>query len=106
MHDEDNFIYVGANKTIDLTVKENKILSLLIGNKGNVITHKQLCKLIYGDVDYYFIECMRNKIFGLRKKLKDEVEILNVRGVGYKIVPKTYQYEKESMCCPYCGRQL
>lgn len=47
MHDEDNYIFIGANRVIDLTVKENKILSLLIKNKGKVVTHDQLCKLIY-----------------------------------------------------------
>lgn len=106
MHDEDNYIYVGSEKIIDLTLKENKILSLLIRNKGRVITHEQLCKLIYGGVDYYFIECIRNKMFFLRKKLKGEVEILNVRGVGYKIISKIYRHEEESICCPYCGRKL
>lgn len=105
MHDEDNYIYVGTKKIIDLTVKENKILSLLIHNKGRVITHKQLCKLIYGDIDYYFMECMRNKIFGLRKKLKGEVEILNIRGIGYKIPTSIYK-NKDTNYCPFCGKQL
>lgn len=105
MHDEDNYIYVGTDKIIDLTLKENKILSLLIQNKGKVVTHEQLCKLIYNDMDYYLKECMINKVFGLRKKLKGEVEILTIRGVGYKIPANIYKH-RDITYCPFCGKKL
>lgn len=102
MHDEDNYIYVGVNKKIYLTVKENKILSMLIRNKGNVVTYEQLCRLIYNDMDYYFKECIRNKVFYLRKKLKGELEILTIRGIGYKI-PTNIMYKNY---CPFCGKEI
>lgn len=85
MHDEDNYVFITKNQKIDLTVKENKILKLLIQNKGRVVTHEKLCKLLYNDMDDYLKMCTINKIYRLRKKLKDEVKIITVREVGYKI---------------------
>lgn len=105
MHDEDNYTFIGKNKTIDLTVKENKILHLLIQNKGEVVTKEQLCRLLYNDIDYYLEECMKIKIFGLRKKLKGEVEIVTIRGVGYKIPMNNYR-NKEIKYCPFCRQQI
>ena len=95
MHDEDNCVFIGENKTIDLTVKENKILKLLIQNKGKVVKYEQFCKLLYDDnIDYYFKNCISNKICRLRKKLKGEVEILTVTKIGYKIPANIYNYKK------------
>lgn len=105
MHDEDNHIFIGTNRIIDLTVKENKILSLLIHNKGKVVTYEQLCKLIYNDMDYYLKQCMSNKVFKLRKKLKGEVEILTIREIGYKIPTNIYK-NKDVNYCPFCGKEI
>jgi len=105
MHDEDNYVFIGESKIIDLTPKENKILKLLLQNKGKVVTHEQLCKLIYNDIDYYFKQCMKNKIHGLRKKLEGEVDILTVRGIGYKIPVNIYNY-KNINYCPFCGKTI
>lgn len=104
MHDEDNYIFIGTNKTIPLTIRENKILKILIENKGKVVTYQQLCKLIYRETDYYIKQCILNKMFKLRKKLKGEVEILTIRGVGYKI--PTSNYGSKKYCCPFCGKRL
>ena len=84
MHDEENYRYIGKN-VIDLTVKENKILSLLIQRKGKIVTHKELTILLYGIFDHYSKLCMMNKMCKLRKKLKGEVEIITRNYIGYTI---------------------
>ena len=105
MHDEDNYVFVGKNGAIDLTVKENKILQLLIKNKGYVVTHEQICRAIYGDMDHCYDLCMKQKICKLRKKLKNEVEIITVNQIGYKIPTKPYNNIKISYC-PFCGTEI
>ena len=39
MHDEINQIYITKNGYVDLTVLENKLLSLLIREKGRIVTY-------------------------------------------------------------------
>lgn len=85
MHDEDNYRYIGSNRIIDLTIKENKILGLLIQRKGNIVTHEELCMLIYGDFDCCYQNCLSHLIFRLRQKLKGEVKIINKPYKGYTI---------------------
>lgn len=105
MYDEDNYRFIGKDRIIDLTINENKILLLLMKNKGEVITIEKLCKLIYNDEGYYLKECIRNKIFRLRRKLAGEVDIVTVIGVGYKILSNIYNY-KNINYCPFCGKSI
>lgn len=71
-----------------LSYKEAELLHLLLQNKNNVLNRKEaLCKL-WGDDNYFNARNMDVYITRLRKKIGDTagVEILNVRGFGYKLV--------------------
>ena len=87
MHDETNMRYITSNKCIDLTVLENKILSLLIREKGKIVTYEQICEEVYHDTyDVYYKSNIRLHIYRLKEKLKDEFEIINQANVGYGII--------------------
>ncbi|EOL46365.1 winged helix-turn-helix domain-containing protein [Enterococcus caccae] len=89
---EDNFLdssklsFVVHNKSIPLTRKEFKIVSLLYKNMGNVVTYHEINKEIYGDLTDTTIGKYRvaNFIFSIRNKLKEqsyfEIEIVRTKG--------------------------
>ena len=80
-------VLIGTEK-IKLTVTEAQLLSLLMRNKGQVLTKEQILDRIWGfdkDVEIKNVELY---IFYLRKKLpleKGGVTISTVRGVGYSL---------------------
>ena len=80
-------VYKGTEK-IMLTSVEYKLLLLLVENKGNVLTRKQLLEKLW-DVEGDFIEEKTLTVYikRLREKLMEEKEnpyIETIRGVGYK----------------------
>lgn len=86
MHDEKNYRYIARDAVIELTPIENKILAILIKNKGKITTYNELCREIYGyDADKYFYFCLSSAVSRLRWKLNDEIKIKTVRKIGYRI---------------------
>ncbi len=86
MHDEKNCRFITKNKIIDLTITENKILTLLLANKGNIVTHETICLEVYKQKsDYYFRSNIAVIISRLRTKLKGEIKIINKSRLGYYI---------------------
>ena len=86
----DEIIYNPINKTVNvfntlvrLTVSENKLLELLLLNRGNVVTKEMVEEKIY-----IFKEmsdtALKNIIYKLRKKLVKDV-IKSVDKLGYTI---------------------
>lgn len=80
-------VYKGQDK-IMLTSNEYKLLLLLIENKGNVLTRKQLLEKLW-DVEGDFIEEKTLNVYikRLREKLMEDKEnpyIETIRGIGYK----------------------
>ena len=80
-------VYKGEEK-LQLTSAEYKLLLLLLKNKGNVLTRKQLLEKLW-DVEGDFIEEKTLTVYikRLREKLledKDNKYIETVRGIGYK----------------------
>ncbi|MEZ4693952.1 MAG: winged helix-turn-helix domain-containing protein [Aliarcobacter sp.] len=86
----DEIIYDPINKTVKvfntlsrLTVSENKLLELLLLNRGNVVTKEMVEEKIY-----IFKEmsdtALKNIIYKLRKKLVKDV-IKSVDKLGYTI---------------------
>ena len=86
----DGIIYNPINKTVNvfntlvrLTVSENKLLELLLLNRGNVVT-----KNMVEDKLYIFKEmsdtALKNIVYKLRKKLVKDV-IKSVDRIGYII---------------------
>ena len=83
MHDYDNFRYIGTQKTIDLSKKENELLKILIENKGSIVLTEKLLNILYEKT--LSIRALKQLIHRLRKKLKDEITIKTRPKFGYGI---------------------
>ena len=71
-----------------LTHREAEILRLLCINKNKVLERSQVLDKVWGDDNFFNARSMDVFITKLRKYLAEdsEVEILNVRGIGYKLI--------------------
>lgn len=71
-----------------LTHREANLLFYLIENKNQVLDRSFILKKLWGDDDFFNARSMDVFITKLRKKLKNDsaIQILNVRGYGYKLV--------------------
>lgn len=79
---------VFANETIKLSSRESELLLLLYRNK-NALTDRKLALLsLWGDDSFFNTRTMDVFITKLRKHLKNDpsVEIINIRGLGYKLI--------------------
>jgi two-component system KDP operon response regulator KdpE len=78
-----------AGAEVSLTPIESRLLSVLVGARGNVVTHKQLLQQVWGS---RYVARM-NYLRVYMKKLRDKIEpeparptvLLNVPGVGYRL---------------------
>jgi len=73
-----------------MTSKENELLRLLCENKNDVLDRSYALNKIWQDDSYFNARSMDVYIAKLRKYLKadDNVELINVHGVGFKLVVK------------------
>ena len=71
-----------------LTNREAHLLFHLIKNKNQVLNRSLILKKLWGTDDFFTARSMDVFITKLRKKLKKDnaIEIINVRGYGYKLV--------------------
>ena len=71
-----------------LTHREAHLLFHLIKNKNQVLDRSLILKKLWGDDDFFNGRSMDVFITKLRKKLKkdESIQILNVRGYGYKLI--------------------
>jgi DNA-binding response OmpR family regulator len=71
-----------------LTVKEFKLLELLLRNPGEVISRDEFLDHVWGKDVFVTHRTVDTHISALRKKIEDNPEepayIVSVRGVGYK----------------------
>jgi len=77
------------NSTIEtLTHREANLLFYLIKNKNQVLERSFILKKLWGDDDFFNARSMDVFITKLRKKLKEDtaIQIINVRGYGYKLI--------------------
>lgn len=74
--------------TENLTHREANLLYYLIKNKNQVLERSFILKKLWGDDDFFNARSMDVFITKLRKKLKSDpsIQILNVRGFGYKLI--------------------
>lgn len=72
----------------NLTHREAHLLFHLIKNKNQVLERSYILKKLWGEDDFFNARSMDVFITKLRKKLKDDpsIQILNVRGYGYKLI--------------------
>ena len=73
---------------IKLTHRETHLLYHLNNNKNKVLDRSIILKKLWGDDDFFNARSMDVFITKLRKKLKkdENVQIINVRGYGYKLI--------------------
>lgn len=78
------------DKTIELTKKEFDLLFKLISYPGKIFTKMQLIEEIWGYDSDVLEDSIKTYINKLRTKLADvkEIEIVNLKGIGYKLVLK------------------
>ena len=88
--DAPRHLLTNSNETKKLTSKESDLLLMLCENMGNTLERGKALKLIWNEDSYLSARSMDVYITKLRKYFKDEpsVEILNVHGVGFKLVVK------------------
>jgi len=83
-------VKVGAEQ-IKLTPKEYDIIRVLAQYSGRVLTHNQLLREVWGDVND--VQYLRVYVRQIRKKLGDNAEeprfILTETGVGYRMAEKS-----------------
>lgn len=74
-----------------LTSKESELLKLLCQNLNDVLDRSYALKKIWFDDSYFNARSMDVYVTKLRKYLKDDpgIEILNVHGIGFKLVVNT-----------------
>jgi len=76
------------NQVTKLTHREAEILKLLCINRSQVVEQSFVLKKVWGDDNFFNARSMDVFITKLRKHLQydSNVEILNVRGIGYKMI--------------------
>ncbi|NJN78700.1 MAG: response regulator transcription factor [Saprospiraceae bacterium] len=77
-----------GNQSVELTSKEADLLALLYSSANDTLKREDILKAVWGDEGDYVGRTLDVFISKLRKKLgeDDKVKIVNVRGVGYKLV--------------------
>ena len=69
---------------IELTIKEKLLLSLLVKNINNTVTNEMIHEYVWDSKEMEAVS-MRTIVHKLKKKLKNGM-IINLRGVGYKLI--------------------
>lgn len=79
-----------GGKLVQLSRKEYELLKLLVNNAGQVLTHQQIMRLIWGPSREEETHHLRVLIGHLRQKLGDQPTrpryILTEQGVGYRLL--------------------
>jgi len=83
--------YQPSKKEERLTHREAHLLYALIQNVNELTDRQMILKSLWGNDDFFNARSMDVFITKLRKKLSQDpsVEIINVRGYGYKLVVST-----------------
>jgi DNA-binding response OmpR family regulator len=70
-----------------LSAREAEVLSYLCDRSGQTVEASQILMQIWGDDSFYNLRSLNVFISRLRKRLVDDrsVEIISVRGVGYRL---------------------
>ncbi len=78
----------GLGEPCQLTHRETELLSALLQNKNDLTDRKIILESLWGNDDFFNARSMDVFISKLRKKLAldPSIQILNVRGYGYKLV--------------------
>lgn len=76
-------------QVLPLTATERQLLSVLLQNRGRVVTYDTLCARVWGGGYYGYENSLNVHIRHLREKLEDTPSkprwLLTVRGLGYRL---------------------
>lgn len=77
-----------AGNEVKLSYRETQLLKMLYDHKNALLERKQVLITLWGDDSFFNTRTMDVFITKLRKHLKDDtsVEIINIRGIGYKLI--------------------
>lgn len=86
--DKQNTELLIEQQRIELTSKEADLLLLLYNDVNSTVEREVILKMVWGDEGVYVGRTLDVFISKLRKKLEfdSKVKIVNIRGVGYKLV--------------------
>lgn len=76
------------NNSLVLTHRESSLLHMLVAKKSEVVNRLDILQTIWGNDDFFAGRSLDVFITKLRKKLAldRDITIINVRGIGYKLV--------------------
>lgn len=82
-----NKLVIGS-VTINLTNVESKLLGYLVAHRGETVSSSELMEHVWHHDDYYNRNSLHGFIHKLRRHLRhdSEVAIINLRGIGYRLV--------------------
>lgn len=77
-----------AKPEVKLSYRETQLLRMLYENRNTLLERKKVLLELWGDDSFFHTRTMDVFITKLRKHLKHDaaVEIINMRGVGYKLI--------------------
>ncbi len=77
-----------GDKDTTLTYTETIVLSELMSHPGCIIESRNISSLIWGSSDYSHVNRLHGFIHKIRRhmSLSSSVDIVNIRGVGYKLI--------------------
>jgi len=77
-----------GKQSVKLSFREASLLKMLIENKNQVLARKLALDYLWGEDNFFAARSMDVFITKLRKHLKHDtnIEIVNIRGVGYKLI--------------------
>lgn len=86
-HANRQVLRLGETETL-LTARESQLLQMLLQNANEITDRTLILKQIWGADDFFTARSMDVFITKLRKKLQGDpgIQILNVRGYGFKLV--------------------
>ncbi|PZR40705.1 MAG: DNA-binding response regulator [Azospira oryzae] len=78
----------GTQPEVKLSYRETQLLQLLHQHRNTLLERKKVLLLLWGDDSFFHTRTMDVFITKLRKHLKHDtsIEIINMRGVGYKLI--------------------
>jgi len=92
IYNTNNLQLIHKGYIIQLTVRENKLLYLLVSKQNNVCSHKEILNTIWGKNDYFTRKSLNVFISKLRKYFSEDptIKIENIHNQGFifKIEPR------------------
>jgi len=77
-----------AGKTVELSNRESEILRRLVDNRNDVVSSRDILIDLWGDDTFFNSRSLQVFITKLRHRLSSDpnVRLINVRGIGYKLI--------------------